>query len=168
VVSARAGAAKAKTASSTRTGSARLISSSLLPLVEVFDAAEGLQAALDRAGHRAESCTLPLRTLRLPRSSPVRLPSDAILVIQYGHAGFDGCEEPNRRGVDVNGMPGAIIHRNAGGSRLPYATVIWPVLGSEFDGRYGITGYPAKPKDVLRLARGMDVSAMARDDRASC
>lgn len=81
------------------------------------------------------------------------LPDGTNLVIQYGVAGFDGCEVPNPRLVSIGENTGVVSSHQLTNGR-PYSTVIWPATLQDLSGRYGISG-ELPPGRAVALARSM-------------
>ena len=89
------------------------------------------------------------------------MPNDALVTIQFGHAGFDGCAFPNLRSADVTGMPALTTFR-----KPLTAAVIWPAGDATRGGVYGVSGLASR-KTVLDFARAMNLSAMMPTEPSS-
>ena len=84
--------------------------------------------------------------------------ADEVVTIQYGRAGFDGCELPNLRRTEL--APGIYASHTSGplrvgGEKGRHSTVVWPTESrSETRATYAISG-PYGRGQVLRWARSM-------------
>lgn len=75
------------------------------------------------------------------------------LIIEYGHAGFDGCGPTDPQRVDVGSHRGVMqVHRRG---KRPYTTVVWPATLQRPVGTYGLSG-DFSASETLRLARQMN------------
>jgi len=82
-----------------------------------------------------------------------------VVTIQYGRAGFDGCELPNLRRTELT--PGSYASHTSGPLQMGgegegrHSTVVWPTeTRSQTQATYAISG-PYGRGQVLRWARSM-------------
>jgi len=73
------------------------------------------------------------------------------MILQYGHAVFDGCGADTARPSRVGRYPALLMTIQAGS---PYASIIWPATPKHPEGWYGITGGFTGP-EIRRLAASM-------------
>ena len=89
------------------------------------------------------------------------LPGKRVLSIQYGVAGFDGCEVPNLRAIRIGDQRALLASSHlhlSPGARLDgkqFATLLWPATKRTLQGRYGLSG-PFSAQRLLSFARSME------------
>lgn len=106
-----------------------------------------------------------------PRRAQVSVerPGEPTLVIQYGVAGFDGCEIPNLRTTTVGSEPALISSDKLSGSSGTYSALIWPATRQAPVGNYGMSG-EFTPHQLLVMAKTMppNVSPPPDPSKAGC
>jgi len=93
------------------------------------------------------------------RAQMTILPSGAqVITMQYGIAGFDGCETPNLRRISIASQPALLsshsLAESAPDAHGTYSAVIWPATPAKPVGSYGISG-AYRPKRVIAMARSL-------------
>lgn len=111
---------------------------------------------------RAPSCPTTPVTPRQPRrwaQLALATGPGEVVTIQYGRAGFDGCELPNLRRTELT--PGSYASHTSGPLQMGeegegrHSTVVWPTeTRSQTQATYAISG-PYGRGQVLRWARSM-------------
>ena len=88
-------------------------------------------------------------------------PSGIPIVIQYGDAGFDGCEPVEPEATKVAGVP-AVMSTSQEAS-----TIVWPATLDDLQGEYGITA-AMEPDQVKALAESMAKAQGEPGPRPGC
>lgn len=78
------------------------------------------------------------------------------ITIQYGIAGFDGCELPTLTAVKVGEWPALLGTSELSGRHGVFSAVIWPATKHSTQGRYGISGAYSANR-MLSYARSMNL-----------